>query len=67
MRERNSSLLCGRPQALTFPFMSLFRYSSAFNSGEYVGSGTSSILSLCSASHRRTASVSWAFSRSAIR
>ena len=38
MSERSSSLWCGRPSALTFPFMSLFRYSSAFNSGEYVGS-----------------------------
>src|SRR5436190_612644 len=52
MRDRRSSLFCGRPSALTFPFMSLFRYSSAFNSGEYVGSGTSSILSLCSSRHR---------------
>ena len=37
IRERKVSLLSGKPAAFTVSFMSLFKYSTGFISGEYFG------------------------------
>jgi hypothetical protein len=37
IRERRVSLLSGKPEAFTVSFMSLFKYSVGFISGEYFG------------------------------
>ena len=67
IRDRSSSLFSGRPTVLIDPFRSLFRYSSAFNSGAYRGKKNNSIRSLCSATQSSTAFASWARRRSTIR
>ena len=36
-RPRNVDRSCGNPASLIVPFMSLFSYSTGFNSGEYAG------------------------------